>query len=260
VGFVRYADDTLIWSHTYSEITEAVDALHAASATIGSKINLLKSEGVRLLVPEGTREVEMRSTDTVSYLGHELSLRKISLKPGSVQRLKVRIEQLLFANLLREPLNGAQDLRRLTDLDRDYATFIWQLRRYLYGPLSEVQVRRFQRGGMPPMTFQGAMSYFPLVNDEMQLRQFDSWLASRTWLAVRKRQHLLSSLTPRRPLPWSMSRPDLIGLMTSSGTTGAPVDLRLPSLSRIARAIQIAVETHGLAVVSAADDPYLYAD
>ena len=51
VGFVRYADDTLIWSHTYSEITEAVDALHAASAEIGSDINTAKSEGVRLLVP-----------------------------------------------------------------------------------------------------------------------------------------------------------------------------------------------------------------
>jgi len=260
VGFVRYADDTLVWRHSYSEITEAVDALHAEAARIGSPINMLKSEGVRLLVPEGTSDVEMRSTPKVAYLGHEISLRQISLKPASVRRLKTRVQQLIFANLVREPISGTQNLSRLTDLDRDYVTFIWQLRRYLYGPLSEVQVRRFQHGGVPAMTFQGAMSYFPLVNDTVQLREFDTWLASQVWLAVRKRQKILMPLTSRRPLPWNLDRLNLIHLTTVSSTTGAPVDLRLPSLGRIARAIQVGVETHGLGVVDGAQDPYLYTD
>jgi len=110
------------------------------------------------------------------------------------------------------------------------------------------------------MTFQGAMSYFPLVNDTVQLREFDTWLASQVWLAVRKRQKILMPLTSRRPLPWNLDRLNLIHLTTVSSTTGAPVDLRLPSLGRIARAIQVGVETHGLGVVDGAQDPYLYTD
>ena len=51
VGFVRYADDTLIWSRSYSAVCEAVDQLHASARWIGSEINSEKSEGVRLLVP-----------------------------------------------------------------------------------------------------------------------------------------------------------------------------------------------------------------
>src|SRR5690606_14633627 len=34
-GFVRYADDTLIWSRDYESICRAVEALHAAAADIG---------------------------------------------------------------------------------------------------------------------------------------------------------------------------------------------------------------------------------
>ena len=258
VGFVRYADDTLIWSHTYSEITEAVDALHDASAKIGSPINLSKSHGVRLLVPEGTLSVEMASTPSVSYLGHELGLRKLSLRKGSFDRIRSRVNELIYANLLREPQNGTQSVSQLTDLDRDYVTYVWQLRRYLYGGLSENQVRRFQHGRIPPMSFQGAMSYFPLVDDDAQLRALDVWIATQTWLAVRRRKTLLQRTIHRTVLPWGLDREALIGLTTKAATTGDPLDLRLPSVRRISQAIQLGIRSHGLGVVSDADALYLY--
>lgn len=259
VGFVRYADDTLIWSHTYAEISEAVDALHAASASIGSEINLEKSPGVRLLVPSGTKSAEMSSTRAVAFLGHEVGLRTTSMKPTAVDRIKARVNDLLFANLLREPLRGAQHTGRLAGAnDRDYVTYIWQLRRYLYGPLSENQVRKFQSGAVPAMTFEGAMSYFPLVDDEQQLVDLDAWIASQTWLAVRKRAKLLKPKLRRSVQPWGLSKPALIGLIVDSVRTGERVDLRLPSVRRISAAIRQSVEAHGLRVVRNIEDPYLY--
>jgi RNA-directed DNA polymerase len=259
VGFVRYADDTLIWSHTYAEISEAVDALHAASANIGSEINLEKSPGVRLLVPEGTKSAEMTSTRAVNYLGHEIGLRKTSMKATAVQRIKSRVNELLFANLLREPGRGTQNLARLSGTnDRDYVTYIWQLRRYLYGPLSENQVRKFQSGAVPAMSFEGAMSYFPLVDDESQLVGLDAWIASQTWLAVRKRERLLKRRIGRTVQPWGLLKRDLIGLIVESERTGERVDLRLPSVRRISSAIRQSVEAHGLRVLRNVEDPYLY--
>jgi hypothetical protein len=259
VGFVRYADDTLIWSHTYAEVNEAVDALHAASASIGSAINLDKSEGVRLLLPQGTKHAEMRWTPSVTYLGHEIALRKTRMKAAAIDRIKARVNELLFANLLREPLRGTQSPARLVGPnDRDYVTYVWQLRRYLYGPLSENQVRKFQSGAVPAMTFEGAMSYFPLVNDDEQLVELDAWIASQTWLAVRRRAALLRPTFKRSPQPWCLSKSELIGLIVESKQTKERVDLRMPSVRRISAAIRQNVEAHGLGVLRNVEDPYLY--
>lgn len=68
VGFVRYADDTLIWSTDYGRIGEAASLLHEASSQIGSPINSEKSLGIRLLTEEDSVHVECprQSTSTFS--------------------------------------------------------------------------------------------------------------------------------------------------------------------------------------------------
>lgn len=260
VGFVRYADDTLIWSHNYDRVCEAVDVLHSASHHIGSNINVEKSPGVSLLVPDGTVYTEMRSKERVDYLGHSVGLRVLQMKAPSIERIKKRISTLLFTNLLLEPMNGTQDLARISAADLDYVTYIWQLRRYLYGPLSENEIRRYQRGGVLPMSFQGVMSFFPLVDDDAQLRELDQWIATQTWLAVRRRAALLRKAVAASPLPWGLDRPSLIGLRATSRKTGEPLDLRLPSVRRIASVIRLSVATRGLGVASRGGRLYLYDD
>jgi RNA-directed DNA polymerase len=260
VGFVRYADDTLIWSHSYERVCEAVDILHGASHDIGSKINVEKSAGVSLLVPDGTKFSEMKAVERVDYLGHSVGLRALQMKAPSVKKMKARISTLLFTNLLLEPLNGTQDLARISSSDPDYVTYIWQLRRYLYGPLSENQVRRFQRGGVLPMSFQGVMSFFPLVDDDEQLLEIDKWIAAQTWLALRKRAALLAPRIGLVPTPWGVDRRTLIGLKTKSRRTGAVLDLRIPSVRRIASVIRLTVATRGLGVAARGSGLYLYED
>lgn len=250
VGFARYADDTLIWSDDYGRVTDAVSALYESAEQIGASINTAKSPGVRLLVPPGTEKAEMRKVYSVNFLGHNVSLRKVKMRDSAIDRIKSRITALLFDNLLREPLAGTQSVSRLTHNDRDYATFVWQLRRYMYGPLSEADVRRFREGRIPAMSFEGVMSFFPLVNDLDSLEELDRWLVSQVWLCMRKRARLLKRASLPVPAPHGLEKAELLGWRTFSGTSGDAVDLRLPSFSRMAGLIRAAVTLHGLHAIS----------
>lgn len=102
VGFVRYADDTLIWSTDYSRICSAVDVLHQHAEAIGVTINAVKSPGIRLLVPDGAGG-ELETTHHVDYLGHRISLDGVAMKPAANERIRARVDQLLFHTLLHEP-------------------------------------------------------------------------------------------------------------------------------------------------------------
>ena len=258
VGFVRYADDTLIWSRSYSAVCEAVEQLHVAARLIGSDINFEKSEGVRLLVPKRTVKAEIRHTASIEFLGHEIGLGAVGMKPAVEEKVRDRVSKLLFDNLLREPLAGTQAIGRLTNTDRDYATFVWQLRRYFYGPLSEAQLRRFHEGSVPRIRFQGIMSFFPLLDQDATLAALDSWITTQAWLTLRKRSFLLSKYVQTTPEPWHRKRRDLSDLIVPSTSSGRMVDLRLPSLLRVSRVIGRAVHLHGTAVVGRGSGLYLY--
>lgn len=260
VGFVRYADDTLIWSADYGRIGEAASALHEASSRIGSPINSQKSNGIRLLSKQETVYVEMSSTKGVDYLGHRIGLREIRMKDASVGRIKKRVIELIYNNLILEPERGTQSSDRFTHIDRDYVTLIWQLRRYLYGPLTEKDIRHFQNGTIPPMSFEGVMSFFPLLNDDKQLQKLDEWLAARIWLAMRKRTRLLRFNGLPTPMPHGLPKAELIGFVTHSARTGSEIDLRIPSVRKMSKVIRLAVSTHGLGVVSGQSPLYLYSN
>jgi RNA-directed DNA polymerase len=258
VGFVRYADDTVIWSHDYASICRAVDELHRVSASIGSPINQQKSNGVRLLVSPSTERAEIEFTSEVEYLGHALGLTSVRMRDRAEAQVRRHINALLFNNLLREPRAGTQDMSRVGRLDRDYVTYIWQLRRYLYGHLTENEVRRVNRGAPPPRHLTGVLSRFPLVNDDVSLRGLDRWIATQTFLALQKRITLLrrTAKFTSPPSPWTLSRDQLLTLRTTSTRTGGNIDLRMPSALRMASVVRRAVRTHGTRVVGSATPLY----
>ena len=254
VGFVRYADDTLIWSNDYARLCSAVEILHNHAEVIGAAVNPEKSPGIHLLVPEGTPG-EMATVHHVDYLGHRLSTSTIAIKPSAVDRVKLRVDQLIFNSLLREPLTGTQQLDRLKPtVDSDYVTVISRLRRYLYGDLSEKALRRYQTRGAPLRRFKGVMSAYPLVNDVDALAQLDYWILDRLWLAVRKRGRLLrASGVEELPLPHGVARSELRNLTTTSSTTGKKINLAVPSVRRIAKVISDAAARYGPSLVGQPD-------
>lgn len=258
VGFARYADDTLIWSQDYGRICIAAEALHVAADSIGSPINVVKSNGIRLLVRDENAKTEIEKATSIDYLGHTLGLGNARMSERTVERIKHKINGFVYNNLLRELKAGTQATTQLTGNDRDYVTCVHQIRRYIYGPLGENDVRRFLSGGVPFMSFEGVMAFYPLVNDREQLESLDGWLLNQVWLAMRRRLELLTQHGLPTPMPSGMSRSELVGFKSTSAGTGEEIDLRLPSFTRVSKVVQRATETYGFGVVPGGGSLYAY--
>lgn len=251
VGYVRYADDTLLWSKDYDRLTAAVDALGEEVNHIGSTLNFEKSPGIRILTDRRAK-TEMKATPTFTFVGH-----KFARLPGRDNRLAAglserktsmvmgRVQELIYYNLLHEPLRGTQELARLSSVDKDYVALVWQLRRYIYGGLSERQLRRSLNGDIHATRFSGLLAYYPLIDDEERLVTLDAWMATQTWLALRKRAKILSGWGITLPAPHGVPRAELVRYRYTSRTTGGVLDMRLPSSRRMSELVRRAAMIHG---------------
>jgi RNA-directed DNA polymerase len=181
------------------------------------------------------------------------------MRDNAVEKVKTRLRELLFFNLLDVPLAGQLDPRRLGRVDRDYYVFILQARRYLYGDLSEKGLRRLQAKGSPLRRFKGLMSFYPLVDDTPILAELDGWLASQAWLTMHRRAEILQGQGfTTLPPPHGLALADLVRYRRVSETTGGEIDMRLPSFRRIANVVAQASRLHGPNLVGQGGQPYSY--
>jgi RNA-directed DNA polymerase len=247
VGFARYADDTLIWSANYSKVVEAFDKIENYGGLMGVPLNLDKSQGVHLLTTRGV-EGEIQSKLSVDFLGHEISLEKIAIKAKHVERIKRKISFLIYQNLVQAPKKGTFNTARLgVDIDFDFVVALFQVRRYLYGGLSNGQLYAFLRGQIPTIHFKGLMSFYPLVNDDEQLSKLDGWLINTFKQALRLREKLWLSkgiaVLPGPKIGWIN---ELEKFRKFNSATGKSFDLQLPSFRLINSAIDRAIQKTGL--------------
>jgi len=141
VGFARYADDTLIWGDSYDIVCRAVNALEETAAEMGVQLNFNKSEGISILSPEGL-PAEFRPKTSVSFIGYKIGSNTISFRPETLKKSQSWLSYLIYSNLLQEPKKGTLSQERIGDVDWDYVIALAQIRRYLYGELSESQLRK----------------------------------------------------------------------------------------------------------------------
>jgi RNA-directed DNA polymerase len=244
VGFARYADDTLVWSTEYASVCRAAEALSAVGHTLGARINLAKSYGISVLVRDGER-AEMASKATVKFIGYSLSRSRISMARPNVQKAKERISAIIYRNLLKPVQDGNLQSARLDGtFDRDYYVMILQLRRYLYGGMSESQLRSFTSRATARIRFKGLMSFYPIIDDEAQLQQLDGWMLHTVFTTLRKRREYLCANGIPASTPMSISR-DTELLNAMAEYDGRPVDLRLPSFLRMSRLVQRMAKVFG---------------
>ncbi|WIE80067.1 reverse transcriptase domain-containing protein [Curtobacterium sp. MCSS17_016] len=249
VGFARYADDTLIWSRDYQQITSAVNFVKAEAASIGATLNKKKSQGIRLFVEQG-ENTEIRSTSEVEFVGYRFKRGTIGLKQPVVERMKTRVRYLIWSNLL-EPLQsgtGTSDRVR-PPVDRDYVVTLLQIRRYLYGNFSEAKLRELERGAARRIRFPGVLAYFPLASDLDQLKDFDGWLLSTLEQALRKRAMLLGRSNSALPVPFGL-RGQALASAWGETSAGDPIDLRVPSVARFMSVLRRAATVYGANFVS----------
>ncbi len=245
VGFARYADDTLIWSPDYGRLCEAVDTVNDAAESIGAKLNLRKSAGISILAPADA-PAEFKPKKSVEFVGYAFSSGGISIRQSSVTRIKARISYLIYRNLVEAPKHGQiVALRFAPPVDRDYVVLIYQLRRYLYGDLSEEKLRKYLRRTVPRVHYKGVMSFYPLVDDLDLLRSLDGWMLHTVGTSLKVRANLLASAGySKLPLPHTVNEDDLPTLMGVS-SDGTRLDLRLPSFVRMGTLLRRAAQVHG---------------
>jgi hypothetical protein len=250
VGFARYADDTLIWADSYSDICRAVNALEEVAFEMGVELNFAKSEGISILCPQWV-PAEFKSKPSVSFIGYEISADTISMRKRTLERAQQRLSYLIYSNLLQALKQGLVVRQRVDgSIDRDYVVMLYQIRRYLYGELSESQLRKYMARQTPLIRYHGLMSFYPIVDDEALLKRLDGWLLNAVFRALRLRarlmgEHGILSL----PKPQGLRKAQILALRHREGS-GPLRDLRFPSIARIARLLRRAAKTYGASAVA----------
>ena len=248
VQFARFADDTIVWSDSYSRVCDAYAAIETAAERMGVRLNLAKSEGISLITPLEA-PAELRSKSTVEFVGYEIGQDRTSMKRALVDKAKTKVAGLIYRNLL-EPLKRGHRVphRWASPIDRDYVVLIFQIRRYLYGNLNEHRLRRYLARDAPRMHYRGFMSFFPIVDDDDQLKALDGWMIHNIERTLAERARLIGGAT-KLPAPHGLNRDALLALRAKS-RSGADLDLRVPSFRRIARLLNSAAGLHGAAAIA----------
>lgn len=264
IRFARYADDTIIWAKEYSKISKAFDIIADFSKETGIKINYDKSDGISLLQDEGLQSELYNSKEYIEFLGYRVSCKNIGIKDDSVNNIKRQVSYILYRNLIQPirsyPFSAVNV--PANDLDRDFITAIMQIRRYLYGNMTEETLKKYLNGTYKRLSFKGIMSFYPLINDENQMRELDKWLISTIMNVLSKRKKLFSTHIPgfnQDQFPFNCSKDELIQECKGRKVLQKKGLLQIPSFLRIYLAIKMGVTTDGIEKVMNPQS-YLYYD
>ncbi|WP_080756447.1 reverse transcriptase domain-containing protein [Aeromonas hydrophila] len=251
--FARYADDTIVWSQDYTRITKALDIMSNFSKEVGVTLNTEKSEGISILCPNGMKSEFHKSKDRVEFLGYSISINKVSIKQSSVNKIKREISYILYKHLIQPLKSSPLKALKIPANNKDEALLsaICEIRRYMYGNLSEDMLSAYINGRSNRIFFKGIMSFYPLINDEEQMRSLDGWLVNAIFKAVRHRATLL--IFHRQPrshsFPFNVSRKNLLIGCNASRVNGMKL-LKYPSFLTIYKAIRKGLVEVGIAGVT----------
>ena len=248
--FARYADDTIIWADSYEKINKSFEIIDGFSKETGVEVNLLKSDGISILAKKGIPTELNSRKHYLEFLGYQLSNDYTSIKNSSINKIKNHISEILYKNLIK-PLNQPR-LKSVripaNNQDRDLLVAIIQIRRYLYGNLNDKLLRNYLSGDYKRLKFKGLMSFYPLIDDEEQLKNLDKWLISTILNALKKRRKLLLKHGHNRKhnFPFNVDAQGLIEVCKKSKINGIKGLMEIPSFLRIYHAIKQNVITVGI--------------
>lgn len=246
--FARYADDTVIWSPSYTAICDSFNVVNAFSREAQVPINLKKSDGISLLARDGLA-AEIASKSSFDFLGYSIGVERVSVRDQTVQRIKKQVSYLLYRNLIQplksKPLRGL--IIPANDRDKALLVAMMQIRRYLYGGLLHRDMVDYIKGRRRSLHFKGVMSFYPLLNDIDQLRALDGWLVSTVDRCVQTRSRLLRShgFDRRDSFPFNVRREEVLTKYRRKRVSGKRL-LELPSFQLVYKALQRGVLETGI--------------
>jgi len=254
IRFARYADDTIIWTKNYDKISRAFDIIYKFSEESGIEINFDKSDGISLLKRNEMSTEFTNHKEFIEFLGYKISTENISIKDSSVDKIKDHISSLLYKNLL-QPLNSApihSSNIPSGGRDKNFLSAMMEIRRYLYGNLTEETLKKYMNGTYKVLSFKGIMSFYPLITDIELLKDLDRWLLSTILNIVELRRKKLLANNPSfidyQP-PFKLNKNQLLGHCKNTVIGIKSGLLEIPSFLRIYNALNFGVKNYGVEVV-----------
>lgn len=247
VGFVRYADDTIVWSDSYQKVVEAYETIRNFGIRMGVPLNMDKSEGISLLSRDG--KGELSSKPSVDYLGYTIGHDYISISDKKIIGIKKKISYIIYQNLVQPLKKGVYTKSRLSTIDWDYLVAVSQVRRYLYGGLTNSILKAYLYGKSPRVNFKGLMSYYPLINNTGQLANIDGWMIYTFSQALKLREKMWLKKHKIKlpcPVPNWIKEIDKLGKVRVGNDL---YDLSIPSFSLINKAMKASINRRGLSSV-----------
>jgi hypothetical protein len=246
--FARYADDTVIWSPSYTAICEAFNIVNSFSRDAQVPINMKKSEGISLLSRDGLA-AEILSKSSFNFLGYSIGVERISIREKTEQRIKKQVSYLLYRNLIQplksRPLKGL--IIPSNNRDKALLVAMTQIRRYLYGGLLHRDMVDYVKGRRQSLHFKGVMSFYPLISDIAQLRALDGWLISTIDRCVQARSRLLIAhgFNRQHSFPFNVRRMEILTKYRAKRIVGKRL-LEIPSFQLVYKALQRGVLETGI--------------
>lgn len=256
-GFARFADDTIIVTQSYEDAIRTQDIFYNFAGNSGISINEDKSIGIRLL---SDKDAEIKSCQSIQFLGYSIGKRKTSLSDRSVSSIKRRISKTIYNHLLYYPRKvGHFNSSRVGPgfFDWDLVTCINDIRRFIYGTVREKVIRDNLNKKTTFKKFRGVMSYYCLVDDIKQLTELDGWLVDVIHRAYKERCKLLST-------SYGISQPSLTSSDILSGSwyaypaIGKQIETQCPSFVVSWRTARKYWSRKGIAGVEIPKDVYTY--
>jgi RNA-directed DNA polymerase len=253
--FVRFADDVVVVTETHRDAVRAAESFEEHCNFSGISVNYRKSDGISLFSPRSKLDArsffvnvddghDLVQKTSFDYLGHKFSRDKVQLSSRSVTRAKNRIAKIIYLNLLYSLQFGFSPARVSgTGFDWDLVTCVNEIRRYVYGSITETEIAHFIASGTKIRPLRGFVGFCALVDDIQQFRELDGWMVDILQRALKKRYQRLAGLAGgvTKLVP---SHEALIDGSWHHSTLN--VDARLPSFVRAWRAARKKFKLQGL--------------
>lgn len=245
--FVRFADDVTALCGSYESAVAIEQCFASHCGETGISINRKKSPGISLLAQ---KEGEIRAASNIDYLGYRFNNDGLTLSSAAIDRIKRRISRLIDLYLIYYINNVGFSHYRVNaakKFDWDLLGVISEIRNYLYGGLSEMELSDMLANGKKLKKMRGLMSFYALLDDDKPLKHLDGWLVNSIRRALKKRHLILHSKYGTSGLNPS-ARDLIIGTWIDPDSWDGDIkpDFKLPSFRRGWRAARKYYYTFGL--------------
>lgn len=239
--FARYADDIVIICDSYQQAHDCAEIMLSHAEKAGTQVSSSKSLGISLLAEDTGGPPELRTSDSVKFMGYSIGRSSTRISDKTIARMKLQISKIIYRTLLLYTKSyGLLPRRFAKSVDWDLVSCINSLRYYLYGKgLSDSRLRASIRGRQPIVPTKGALSYFPHITSDAvtQLRRLDGWICHAVRAAIlyrNKYARVSPGITLTIPQP-----PSRRGIIDGSWASAlVHSEARLPSAVLASRYVQ----------------------